>query len=189
MTTAKTAYILAVTSVAALGGFLFGYDWVVIGGAKPFYEEFFGITDQQSVQGWVMGSAIIGCIAGVIIAGTLSDRYGRKPLMFVAATIFLLSAIGTGFADSLFWLINYRIFGGIGIGIASALAPMYIAEIVPAKSRGIYVSLNQLTIVLGILAAQIANWAIADVVVPALYHGSKPTPHPSRHRNKQRKRC
>lgn len=166
MNTAKTAYILAVTSIAALGGFLFGYDWVVIGGAKPFYEVFFGITDQPSVQGWVMGSAIIGCIVGVVISGTFSDRYGRKPLMFIAAAIFLLSAIGTGLANSLFWLINYRLFGGIGIGIASALAPMYIAEVAPAKSRGVFVSLNQLTIVLGILAAQLVNWSIAEPVVP-----------------------
>lgn len=164
----KTGYVLAVSLVAALGGFLFGYDWVLIGGAKPFYEIYFGITDRPSMQGWVMGSAIVGCIVGVTISGSFSDRFGRKPLMLFASVIFLLSAVGTGMVNELSWLINYRLLGGVGIGIASALAPMYIAEIVPAKSRGVYVSLNQLTIVLGILTAQLVNWAIADPVVPGV---------------------
>ncbi|MGV3764319.1 sugar porter family MFS transporter [Parapedobacter sp.] len=160
------AYTLMVSLVAAIGGFLFGYDWVVIGGAKPFYEVYFGIADAPLTQGWVMGSAIIGCIVGVVISGSFSDRFGRRPLMLAASVVFLLSAIGTGMANTLFTLIGYRLLGGVGIGIASALAPLYIAEIVPARSRGIYVSINQLTIVLGILAAQVVNWLIADPVVP-----------------------
>src|SRR3546814_9846583 len=147
------AYTLMVSLVAAIGGCLFGYDWVVIGGAKPFYEAYFGIADAPLMQGWVMGSAIIGCIVGVVISGSFSDRFGRKPLMLAASVIFLLSAIGTGMAETLFTLITYRLVGGVGIGIASALAPLSIAEIVPARSRGVYVSINQITIVLGILMA------------------------------------
>ncbi len=158
-------YTLTVSMVAALGGFLFGYDWVVIGGAKPFYEVYFGIVDAPLMQGWVMGSAIVGCIVGVVISGSFSDRFGRKPLMLAASIIFLVSALGTGAVDQLHLLIAYRLLGGVGIGIASALAPMYIAEIVPAKSRGKYVSINQLTVVLGILMAQMVNWMIADPVV------------------------
>ncbi|WP_353128200.1 sugar porter family MFS transporter [Parapedobacter pyrenivorans] len=168
----RFAYTLMVSLVAAIGGFLFGYDWVVIGGAKPFYEVYFGIANKPLMQGWVMGSAIVGCIGGVIISGSFSDKFGRKPLMLVASIIFLVSAIGTGIANELFWLIIYRLLGGVGIGIASALAPLYIAEIVPAKSRGIYVSINQLTIVLGILIAQVVNWMIADPVIAAEDFGS-----------------
>jgi len=133
--------------VSALGGFLFGYDWVVIGGAKPFYEVFFQITNMPAMQGWVMSSAILGCIIGVMTSGSLADRYGRKPMMFLAAIIFIIAAIGTGAVSNLSWFIVLRIFGGIGIGIASNISPMYIAEIAPADERGRYVSINQLTIV------------------------------------------
>lgn len=161
----KQGYTLAVSSVAALGGFLFGYDWVVIGGAKPFYETYFAIQNNPFMQGWVMACAIVGCIVGVVVSGSFSDRFGRKPLMLIAAVIFLVSAAATGFAQELHVLIWFRLLGGMGIGIASALSPMYIAEIVPAKFRGFYVSINQLTIVLGILAAQLTNWIIADPVV------------------------
>lgn len=158
-------YTFTVSLVAALGGFLFGYDWVVIGGAKPFYEAYFHITDAPLIQGWVMGSAIVGCIVGVVVSGSFSDRFGRKPLMLAASFIFLVSALGTGVVNDLHLLIGFRLLGGVGIGIASALAPVYIAEIVPAKSRGTYVSVNQLTVVLGILTAQIVNWLIADPVM------------------------
>ena len=161
----RGAYTLMVSLVAAIGGFLFGYDWVVIGGAKPFYEVFFDIADAPFMQGWVMGSAIIGCIVGVVISGSFSDRFGRRPLMIAASVIFLLSAVGTGMANTLSALIMYKLAGGVGIGITSALAPIYIAEIVPARSRGVYVSINQLTIVLGILVAQLVNWFIAEPVV------------------------
>lgn len=158
-------YLLLISLVSAMGGLLFGYDWVVIGGAKPFYEVFFGIADSPGMQGWVMGSAILGCLIGVTIAGALSDRYGRKPLMLVASITFTVSAVGTGAVNDLDWFIFYRILGGIGIGIASNLSPMYIAEVSPSEVRGKFVSINQLTIVLGILAAQIANWLIAEPVV------------------------
>ncbi|MFV0345032.1 MAG: sugar porter family MFS transporter [Bacteroidales bacterium] len=162
----RKMYLYLITFVAAMGGLLFGYDWVVIGGAKPFYEVFFGITDSASAQGWVMGSAVLGCLIGVMFSGYLSDRYGRKPMMYAASVVFVISAIGTGATDSLTSFIIYRVLGGIGIGIASNVSPMYIAESAPANIRGRLVSVNQLTIVIGILAAQIVNWLIAEDVVP-----------------------
>lgn len=163
-TAKNNSYLLAISLVSAMGGLLFGYDWVVIGGAKPFYEVFFHITDAPAMQGWVMGSAILGCLIGVMISGSLSDKYGRKPLMVCASLIFILAAVGTGIVNNIHWFIFYRILGGVGIGIASNLSPMYIAEISPGNIRGRFVSINQLTVVLGILSAQIVNWLIADPV-------------------------
>ena len=160
----ERAYLIFISLVSAMGGLLFGYDWVVIGGAKPFYEVYFNITDMPAMQGWVMGSAIIGCLVGVMISGSLSDRFGRKPLLTVSAAVFIVAAIGTGAVNNISWFIICRILGGIGIGIASNLSPMYIAEISPAGIRGRFVSINQLTIVLGILAAQVVNWLIAEPV-------------------------
>ncbi len=97
----NTAYLLLMSLTAALGGFLFGYDWVVIGGAKPFYEAYFNIGHLPSLQGWVMGSAILGCLIGVTIAGSLADKHGRKPLMMIAAMIFIAASIGTGFSHNI----------------------------------------------------------------------------------------
>lgn len=162
----NSSYLLLITFVSAMGGLLFGYDWVVVGGAKPFYEVFFDITDSPYMQGWVMGSAILGCLIGVMVSGSLSDRYGRKPLMIIASLVFIVAAIGTGISDTLSWFIVYRVLGGIGIGIASNLSPMYIAEVSPANVRGKFVSLNQLTVVIGILSAQLVNWMIADPIAP-----------------------
>jgi MFS transporter, SP family, arabinose:H+ symporter len=157
-------YILAISIASAFGGLLFGYDWVVIGGAKPFYEPFFQITNSPYLQGWAMGSALIGCLAGAWLSGLLSDAYGRKKLLLLAAALFVVASIGTGAANNFTFFIVYRILGGIGIGLASNLSPMYIAEVSPSKVRGKFVSLNQLTIVIGILAAQLINWQIAQPV-------------------------
>ena len=144
-----------------MGGLLFGYDWVVIGGAKPFYELFFGISDSPVLQGVAMTTALMGCLVGAMVAGALADRYGRKPLLTTAAVLFTISAIGTGLFDD-FTLFNIaRFVGGMGIGVASALSPMYIAEVSPTEIRGRMVSMNQMTIVLGILAAQVVNMLLA----------------------------
>ena len=156
------AFIYFICSVSAMGGLLFGYDWVVIGGAKPFYEAFFGIADNTWLQGVAMSTALVGCLIGAMVAGALADRYGRKPLLTTAAVLFTVSAIGTGLFND-FTLFNIaRFIGGVGIGVASALSPMYIAEVSPAHIRGRMVSLNQMTIVLGILAAQIVNMLLAQ---------------------------
>lgn len=157
-------FIFGITLVAAMGGLLFGYDWVVIGGAKPFYERFFQITASPHLQGWAMSSALIGCLAGALISGYLTDRFGRKRPLMLAALIFAIAAIGTGAANHFAPFILFRLFGGLGIGIASAVSPMYIAEISPPSLRGMLVSVNQLTIVIGILSAQVINFLIADPV-------------------------
>jgi SP family arabinose:H+ symporter-like MFS transporter len=157
-------YILGISLISAMGGLLFGYDWVVIGGAKPFYEKFFEIVDYPRLQGWAMSCALVGCLLGAVMSGFLSDRYGRKRLLILAAFLFILSALGTGASDHYTGFVLFRILGGIGIGLASNLSPMYIAEVTPARLRGGFVSINQLTIVIGILLAQIVNWLIAEPV-------------------------
>lgn len=158
------SYLWRICLVAAMGGLLFGYDWVVIGGAKPFYEPFFQISDSSFLQGLAMSSALVGCLVGALISGALSDRFGRKRLLILSGFIFTLSAIGTGMAWDFTSFNLFRLLGGGGIGLASNLSPMYIAEISPAHIRGRFVSINQLTIVIGILAAQIVNWLIAQPV-------------------------
>ena len=161
-------FVYFICLVSAMGGLLFGYDWVVIGGAKPFYELFFGISDSVTDQGLAMSIALVGCMIGACTCGWLADRIGRKKLLIVSALVFLVSAIMTGAFSTFGAFLVARFFGGIGIGIASGLSPMYIAEVAPSEIRGRLVSLNQMTIVIGILAAQIANWLIADPI-PATF--------------------
>jgi len=163
-------FLLSISLVAALGGLLFGYDWVVIGGAKPFYELYFGITNSPALQGWAMSSALVGCVAGAAVAGKLADSYGRRPILIVAAVLFSLCALGTGASETFTVFIIWRIIGGVGIGIASTISPLYIAEIAPQETRGLFVSINQLTVVIGILAAQITNMLITDVIPPDYSH-------------------
>lgn len=154
--------LLFICFISAMGGLLFGYDWVVIGGAKIFYEPFFALEGSAALRGWAMSSALLGCLVGAGCSGRWSDKYGRKKLLIVAALLFLVSAIGTGATDLFNWFILWRIVGGLGIGIASNVSPIYIAEVSPQHLRGRLVSLNQLTIVLGILSAQLVNWAIGN---------------------------
>lgn len=155
-------YIWLLTIAAAMGGFLFGYDWVVVGGAKSFYEPFFGITTPFE-RGWGTSSAMIGCMLGAIMCFFTTDKWGRKWLLVSAGLLFTVSAFGTALADTFFWYNIYRIVGGISIGITLNLSPVYISEMVPTRLRGRFVSINQLLINIGILSAQSINWAIASM--------------------------
>ena len=159
----RSGYLWLAATSGALGGLLFGYDWVVIGGAKPFYEIYFHLTS-PSLQGWAMSCALIGCLIGALTSGGLSDRLGRKRLLTLAAIVFTVSSLGTGFATHFDAFVAWRILGGYAIGLASGISPMYIAEISPAHLRGRLVSLNQMAIVVGILLAQVVNWRIARPV-------------------------
>jgi sugar porter (SP) family MFS transporter len=159
------AFVWLVAAAGALGGLLFGYDWVVIGSAKPFYEQYFHLNS-PSLQGWAMSCALIGCLGGAMASGGLSNLFGRKWLLSAAALIFAVSSLGTGLADHFFAFVAWRMLGGFAIGLASGISPMYIAEISPAHLRGRMVSLNQLAIVFGILLAQVVNWLIARPVPP-----------------------
>jgi sugar porter (SP) family MFS transporter len=170
-------YIWTISLVAALGGLLFGYDWVVIGGAKQFFEPFFGIHDEL-VRGWTNSCALLGCLLGAVTAGALSDRFGRKWLLSAAAVLFVVTSLGNALASHFETFIAWRILGGVAIGLASNLSPMYISEVSPAGMRGRLVSINQLTIVIGILLAQIINWwlgrglpvgATADIIRDSWY--------------------
>lgn len=165
----RLGYVWAIAFIAALGGLLFGYDWVVIGGAKPFYEVYFHLTSEALI-GWANSCALLGCFAGSIIAGSAADKLGRKPLLLTSAFLFAVSSILTGWSYSFAAFIAWRIMGGLAIGLASNVSPMYIAEISPAQWRGRLVSLNQLAIVIGILGAQLVNWRIAEKI-PSALHG------------------
>lgn len=159
----KMGYVWTICLVAACGGLLFGYDWVVIGGAKPFYEAYFNITDPAQ-SGWAMSSALVGCVLGALISGWSADKFGRRLPLILAAILFSASAWGTAMASNFDMFVVYRIVGGVGIGLASALSPLYIAEVSPAEKRGRFVAINQLTIVIGVLAAQLVNLLIAEPV-------------------------
>ena len=150
-------YVWLISVVAAMGGLLFGWDWVVIGGAKPFFQRYFEITSETQI-GWANSCALIGCLIGALVAGGLSDKFGRKKLLIAAALIFAVTSLGNALATNFNLFIAWRIFGGVAIGLASSLSPMYIAEIAPAQIRGRLVAINQLTVVIGILLAQYINW-------------------------------
>src|SRR5690606_25789614 len=158
--TYNQTYIWLISMTAALGGFLFGYDWVVIGGAKPFYEPYFNITSAAD-QGWGTSSALVGCMAGAILCIFLSDRFGRKRLLIFSGFLFSLSALGTALTVSFFGFNVYRILGGIGMGIALNLSPLYISELAPPEKRGRLVTINQFLVMLGVLLAQIVNWQVS----------------------------
>lgn len=163
-------YLITIALVSAMGGLLFGYDWVVIGGAKPFYEQYFAIAGNPSLQGLAMTTALLGCCIGAVLAGKLSDKYGRKPLLILAAAMFICTSLGTGMANTFVCFNIFRFLGGFSIGLATNQSPVYIAEISPAYIRGRLVGANQLATVLGILSAQIVNWLVAEPV-PADFTG------------------
>ena len=169
-------FIYGVTLVATMGGLLFGYDTAVISGAEKSIQAF--LIDSQGLSSFLHGvtvsSALIGCIVGGAISGFMSSAYGRKNALIIAGVLFFLSALGSGNPEFLFfnkgepsvgvlWIFNfYRVIGGVGVGLASAVCPMYISEIAPAAIRGRLVSLNQFAIIFGMLIVYFVNWGIAD---------------------------
>ncbi|MEP7232963.1 MAG: sugar porter family MFS transporter [Ginsengibacter sp.] len=152
-------YVYKATIVAAVGGLLFGYDTAVVAGAIGFIQKRYDLS--SAMVGWVASCALIGCIAGAMFAGKLSDGIGRKKVLILSAILFAVSSLGIAMPMSLNWFVFFRLIGGLGIGIASMLAPMYISEIAPAKIRGQLVSINQLGIVSGILLIYFVNATIA----------------------------
>jgi sugar porter (SP) family MFS transporter len=152
------AYVLFVSLVATLGGLLFGYDTAVISGAIGFLEEFFDLT--PAMVGWAASSALLGCVLGAAGAGTVSDRIGRKKVLLIAAICFFISAVGSALPRNLTEFVLYRILGGLAVGAASMMSPLYIAEISPARIRGRMVSLNQFAIVSGMLVVYFVNYFI-----------------------------
>lgn len=157
----KVLYLTGISVIAALGGFLFGYDTAIISGTLSFVQSQFSLD--ALAEGWYVGSALVGCIGGVLVAGILSDKYGRKTTLLFSAMLFLISAIGCAIAPSHIMLINARLVGGIGVGIASMLSPLYIAEISPYNIRGRMVALYQFAITIGILAAYFSNSLLLDI--------------------------
>ncbi|WP_316752988.1 sugar porter family MFS transporter [Pedobacter gandavensis] len=156
----KTSYLLSISFISALGGYLFGFDFAVISGALPFLRDQFGLNEYW--EGFATGSLALGAIIGCLTAGRVADKYGRRPGLFLAALIFGLSSLAMAFASDLGVFIFSRFVAGIGVGMASLLSPMYIAEVSPAKYRGRMVSINQLTIVLGILITNLINYSLRN---------------------------
>lgn len=153
------SYVYKVSIVVAVGGLLFGYDTAVIAGAIGFIQTKFDLTPMYT--GWAASSAIWGCVVGAATAGYFSDRYGRKKVLIVTAVLFAISAIGSAIPNSLTQFVIARFIGGLGVGAASMLAPMYISEIAPAEKRGMLVTLYQLAIVIGINVIYIVNYLIS----------------------------
>ncbi len=154
-------YIIRLAVTAALGGLLFGYDIAVISGTIPFITKVFSLTDWW--KGFVVSGLYIGCMIGAALAGKMGETYGRKKMLIVSAVLFAISSVGSGLANNLFSFFTFRLIGGLGVGAAAMLSPMYIAEITPAIIRGRYVAINQFTIVIGILAAYFVNYLLLPI--------------------------
>ncbi len=171
-------FILLVSFVAALGGLLFGFDTAIISGAIPYIKEFFNMDEY--VLGWSVSSILIGCAVGALLAGRIADLYGRRSSLIICAVLFAVSGLGAGLANHLSVFIAFRLIGGLGVGAAAMVSPMYIAELAPAHLRGRLVACYQLAIVFGILVAYMVNyilddwgannwrWMFASQVIPAV---------------------
>jgi sugar porter (SP) family MFS transporter len=157
--TVNLRYLVPICLAATFGGLLFGYDTGVISGAIEPLTARFGLGD--FMKGWASGCVLIGCAAGVLLVGPLSDRLGRKPALLLSAAMFFASAIGTALPGEIWVFIAFRILGGVGIGIASISTPMYIAEVTPAHIRGRMVAVNQIAVVVGLAATSVVNYFIA----------------------------
>jgi SP family arabinose:H+ symporter-like MFS transporter len=156
----NSAFILAISSVAALGGLLFGFDTAVISGAIPSLQALFSLDEYG--LGWAVSSILVGCALGALVAGKLADRFGRRLTLMACAILFGVSGLGAGLADTLDTFIFFRLVGGVGVGAAAIVSPLYISETAPAAWRGRLVSLYQLAIVFGILLAYFCNYAFVD---------------------------
>ncbi|PWV55671.1 sugar porter family MFS transporter [Chitinophaga sp. S165] len=154
------AYILGISFISALGGYLFGFDFAVIAGALPFLQQQFGLDAYW--EGFATGSLALGAIIGCIVAGTVADKYGRRKGLLLAAAIFGISSLAMAVAPDRNTFIAFRFVAGIGVGMASMLSPMYIAEIAPAHLRGRMVAINQLTVVTGILVTNLVNYTLRN---------------------------
>jgi SP family arabinose:H+ symporter-like MFS transporter len=158
-TIVNSGFITKVSIVAALGGLLFGFDTAIISGAIPYIKAYFSLNEYT--LGWAVSSILIGCCAGALGAGIMADKFGRKTVLLICAVLFALSGLGAGFAANLQVFVSFRLVGGLGVGAAAMISPMYIAEIAPASQRGRLVSLYQLAIVTGILLAYLSNFALS----------------------------
>ncbi|MET1056301.1 MAG: sugar porter family MFS transporter [Pedobacter sp.] len=156
----RNMYLYLVCLVAALGGFLFGFDTAVISGTISLVKGDFGLSPVS--EGWFVSCALLGCIVGVSFSGKLSDKYGRKIVLIISAVLFLASAIGCMLSESFTFLIASRLIGGLGIGVASMVSPLYISEFAPSRLRGMMVSLYQLALTIGIVVAYFSNAYLAD---------------------------